>query len=141
MLAMLAPRRQFAQDDLRVRLLAVAVNPLAADTVLGPRGRVVVVGNVDMLQDRYVQQANNNIAFALNAVDWLAQDEGLASIRAKNRAPPLLAFSSSTVQDLVKNFNVIGVPLILIAIAVVHLLKRGRRARRQYKLAPVEVST
>ena len=52
------------------------------------RGPAVVVGSIDFATDRFVQLAPENLAFALNAVDWLAQDEELIAIRSKDRRPP-----------------------------------------------------
>jgi ABC-type uncharacterized transport system involved in gliding motility auxiliary subunit len=133
MMAMLAPQRRFRRDGLGVRLLGAAVNPLAVDDFDGPKGRVIVVGNSDLLQDRFVQGTASNLAFGLNAVDWLAQDEALISIRAKNRTPPALVFSSETKRDLVKYANVIGIPLLIIALAIMRLIKRRQLIRRQYR--------
>lgn len=140
MMAMLAPQRRFRRDGLGVRLLGAAVNPLAVDDFDGPRGRVIVVGNSDFLQDRFVQGTASNLAFGLNAVDWLAQDEALIGIRAKNRTPPALVFSSETKRDLVKYANIIGIPLLIIALAILRLLKRRQMIRRRYvRVAASEV--
>ena len=133
MMAMLAPQRNFRRDGLGVRLLSAAVNPLAVDEFDGPRGRIVVVGNSDLLQDRFVGGNPNNLAFGLNAVDWLAQDEALIGIRAKNRTPPALVFTSDTKRDLVKQINVIGVPLLLVLLAAVRLIKRRQRTQLHFE--------
>ena len=137
MMAMLAPQRQFRRDGLDVRLLGVAINPLAVDDVQGPRGRVVVVGNSDLLQDNFVRGNANNMAFGLNAVDWLAQEEALIGIRAKNRTPPTLAFSSDAKRDLVKHANVIGVPLALVILAVLRFVRRRRLTLQRYSRGSV----
>ncbi len=137
MLAMLAPQRQFRRDGLDVRLLGVAVNPLAVDDVQGPRGRVVVVGNSDLLQDNFVRGNPNNLAFGLNAVDWLAQEEALIGIRAKNRTPPALVFSSDAKRDFVKHANVIGVPLALVILAVLRFVRRRRLTLQRYSRASI----
>jgi ABC-type uncharacterized transport system involved in gliding motility auxiliary subunit len=141
MMAMLTPRRRFPRDGLGVRLLGAAVNPLAVDDFDGPQGRVVVVGNSDLLQDRFAQGSAGNLAFGLNAVDWLAQDETLVSIRAKNRTPPTLVFSSETKRDLVKYANVVGIPLLIVALAMLRLVKRRKLIRQQYsRVAAGEVA-
>jgi ABC-type uncharacterized transport system involved in gliding motility auxiliary subunit len=141
MMSMLQPRRQFSQQGLETRLMAVMVNPLAAEENAGPTGRVVVVGDTDVLQDRFLQGNLANLAFGLNVVDWLAQDESLIGIRAKNRAPPTLAFSSEAKQEFVKHLNMIGVPVLLILIGVLRMLKRRRQQQQQYqRLTPSEVA-
>ncbi len=141
LMSMLAPRRQFPRTGLGVRLLAVMVNPAAVDEFDGPSGRVVVVGNSDLLQDRFLQSNPTNLAFGLNAVDWLAQDDALIGIRAKTRTPPSLVFTSERTRDLVKHGNVIGVPVILVLLAVLRLVKRNQLTRRRYHRSSVsEVS-
>ncbi len=133
LMSMLAPRRQFPRTGLGVRLLAAMVNPAAVDEFDGPSGRVVVVGNSDLLQDRFLQSNPTNLAFGLNAVDWLAQDDALIGIRAKTRTPPSLVFTSETTRDIVKHGNVIGVPIILVLLAVLRLVKRNQLTRRPYQ--------
>ncbi len=137
LMSMLAPRRQFPRTGLGVRLLAAMVNPAAVDEFDGPSGRVVVVGNSDLLQDRFLQGNPTNLAFGLNAVDWLAQDDALIGIRAKTRTPPSLVFTSETTRDVVKHGNVIGVPVILVLLAVLRLVKRNQLTRRRYRRSSV----
>ena len=137
MMSMLAPRRQFSRQGLETRILAAMVNPLVGEESDGPTGRVVVVGNTDVLQDRFLQGNPTNLAFGLNVVDWLTQDESLIGIRAKNRAPPSLAFSSEAKQDFVKHANVIGVPVLLILLGVLRMLKRRRKTQQRYQRVTV----
>jgi ABC-type uncharacterized transport system involved in gliding motility auxiliary subunit len=134
---MLDPSRNFPQDSLRPRLIAALINPMAVDKPSGPTGRLAVVGSSMFLVDRFFQNNPDNLAFALNAVDWLAQDESLISIRAKNRNPPPLVFSSEAKSRFVKYANVVGVPLVLAIAAVLHMLSRRQRTRQQYaRLVP-----
>jgi ABC-type uncharacterized transport system involved in gliding motility auxiliary subunit len=132
MMSMLAPRRQFPSTGLEQRLLAVLVNPGAAEDAGETRGRIVVVGNTNLLRDNFFGSPGN-IAFVLNAVDWLAQDEALIGIRAKNRTPPSLVFSSEGLRDFVKHGNVVGVPILLVIFAVLRLIKRNQLTRRKYR--------
>ena len=129
---MVDPQRSWPQDSLGTQVLAVLVNPLAADSAVGLRGRLVVVGNGDFAADRYAQNAPAGVLFALNAVDWLAQDEALIQIRSKDRRPPPLVFESDATRDFVKYVNLVGVPLLLILFAAVHLWRRRLRARHSY---------
>lgn len=129
------PNQRFATDSLSPRLMAVQVNPLAADTAAGPKGRVVVFGSSDFASDRNIRNAPENLSAALNAVDWLAQDESLISIRAKDRTPPPLVFSSDVVRDGVKYGNLIGMPVVLIVFAGVRLWRRRQLARRPYRVS------
>ncbi len=127
----LDPTRNFRRDSLGVRLLAAMINPLTADSATDLKGRIIVVGNSDFANDRYSRNAPENVVFVQNAVDWLAQDEGLIAIRSKTRTPPQLVFSSDAKGEFVKYANIIGVPLLIIAAALSRLVKRRRvRARK-----------
>ncbi len=137
--AFLEPTQHFPTDSLSRRVMAVQVNGLAGDTAQGPKGRLVVVGSDDFAGDRNVQNAPENLRLALSAVDWLAQDTALIGIRAKDRTPPPLVFTSATLQNFVKYANVIGVPLVLIFWGGVRLWRRKRLAERPYGAEPAEL--
>ena len=130
--AFIAPQRDFPRDSLHAQLLAVQLDPAAADSGTASLGRAVVVGNGDFAADRNAQMAPEGLVFALNAVDWLAQDDALIRIRAKDRRPPPLVFESRATQDVVKWANVGGVPLLLVLYAAARLWRRRRRARHTY---------
>lgn len=149
--AFIAPQRNFATDSLAPRLLAVMVSPgptgvgaagassadsSSATPQASPtpplRGRVVVVGNHLFVADRFLESSAATQAFVLNAVDWLAQDDALIAIRAKDRTPPPLVFENATLRDVVKHANVIGVPALLIVVAFVWLWRRRERTKRVY---------
>ena len=54
-----------------------------------------------------------NLAYALNVVDWLAQDEALAQVRNKGmQSRPLEQVKEGTV-GLIKAANIVGLPLFL----------------------------
>ena len=130
--AFLQPTQQFPTDSLSRRVMGVQVNGLVGDTARGPGGRLVAVGSDDFAGARHVQNAPENLQLALGAVDWLAQDTALIGIRAKNRTPPPLVFTSATLEDFVKYANIIGVPLLLVAWGGVRLWRRKRLAERPY---------
>jgi len=138
--AMISPeRREYNQTNLAPRVVAAMINPLASsDSVpVGlPRGRVIVVGNSDFVNDQWVSNAPQNIAFVQNAVDWLSQDEALIGIRAKDRSPPSLLFEQDSVRDLVHYGNVAGVPFLLMLLGAFRLWRRRRRTRRTYQPLP-----
>src|SRR5256712_6820127 len=122
--AFLTPAREFPRDSLARRLLAVQVNPLARDTAPPLRGRLVVVGSADFASDRYAGNSPENVVFALNAVDWLAQDDAPIAIRSENRAPPPLLLTSGTKRDAVKYGHPIGIPVLLVAAGAARLWPR-----------------
>ena len=128
-------------DDFQTLTLAVAVDPAAADDSGPPAegegsargGRMIVIGDVDFLQEQFLQANPQNLVFALNAVDWLAQDEALIGIRSKLRTPPVLAFTSEFQSLALKWGNLVGVPLLFIALGVYRVTGRRRRAEARWK--------
>jgi ABC-type uncharacterized transport system involved in gliding motility auxiliary subunit len=129
---LLDPQQQFPTDSLAPRLLGVVVNPLAAGDSTRVRGRVVVVGNDEFAGDRHARSAPENVALALNAVDWLAQDEALISIRAKDRRPPALVMSEGR-RNAVRYANVVGIPVLVALAGLVRLVERRRAMRRVWE--------
>ena len=139
------PDAQFSQDDLGVRVVAAAVGPeLAAEADEGgaapssassgsPPSRIVVVGDVDFLNDSFVGASPQNLFFAANAVDWLAQDEALISIRSKNRVPPPLIFPSDGLRASVRWGSLLGVPFLLVLLGLIRVGGRRRRAERRWR--------
>lgn len=129
-------------SELAPQVVAVAVEAGAAagsgDDGSGEAragGRLVVVGDADFLADRFVRGNTQNLAFAANAVDWLAQDESLIAIRSKNRMPPPLVFESGATQAAFKWGNLVGVPLLFVVWGAVRVLGRRRLAGRRWEEA------
>jgi ABC-type uncharacterized transport system involved in gliding motility auxiliary subunit len=127
----LDPQREFPQDSLTPRVLAVLVNAGAVGDTTVPRGRLIVVGNDDFASDRHVRSAPENGVFVLNAVDWLAQDEALIAIRSKDRRPPPLALSEGK-RSTVKYGNLVGVPVLVALFGLGRLVQRRRLMRKTY---------
>lgn len=126
-------------DQLAPRVTAVAVDPAAAaeaeepSTGASARGRMVVVADADFASGQFLQGNPQNLAFLANAVDWLAQDESLIRIRAKDRTPPALVFTSDLSRDLLKWGNLAGVPILFALVGVVRVTGRRRRAETRWK--------
>ncbi|MDE2804416.1 MAG: Gldg family protein [Gemmatimonadota bacterium] len=105
-----------------------------ANQFAGPRpgGRIIAVGDGDFLEDRFVQSNSQNLVFAANAVDWLAQDEALIGIRSKDRTPPTLAFESEAGKNALKWGSLIGVPVLFILFGFLRVNGRTTRAERRW---------
>jgi ABC-type uncharacterized transport system involved in gliding motility auxiliary subunit len=125
--AFLDPGQQFSTAGLATRVVAAQLTPEQSSA------RLIVVGNSMLASDEMLQRNPENLAFVLNAVDWLAQDEALIAIRSKDRRPPPLVFSSDAVKQGVKYANLTGVPLLLAVAGLVHLARRRRLAQRPYR--------
>jgi hypothetical protein len=128
---LLDPQQRFPTDGLAPRLLGVLVNPLAARDSAPVPGRVVVVGNDDFAADRHARSAPENLALVLNAVDWLAQDEALIAIRAKDRRPPALVMGEGR-RNTVRYANVVGIPALVALGGLLRLVGRRRTMRRSW---------
>ncbi len=122
-------------DNLQTLTFAVAVDAVAAageEAEGGGAGRMIVVGDVDFLQEQFVRSNPQNLLFAANAIDWLAQDEALISIRSKTRTPPLMAFTSEFQRTALKWGNLVGVPLLFVVGGTGRVTRRRRRAERRW---------
>jgi len=92
-------------------------------------GRIIVVGDVDFLEESFVQVSPDNLIFAENAIDWLAQDEALIAIRSKTRTPPPMIFTSDFQKASLRWGNLIGVPLLVVILGILKVTGRKRRAK------------
>ena len=133
--AMIDPNQDYPTTGLGTRVLAVQVTPKADPKSPKPAAapRIVVVGNGIFASDDFLQRSPENLVFALNAVDWLAQDESLIAIRAKDRRPPPLLFKSAGLRDTVKYLNVAGMPVFLALFGVLRLIRRRQRTTLPYR--------
>jgi ABC-2 type transport system permease protein len=125
-------------NELGVRTLAVVGDPDAAGggggrEGGGTAGRVVAVGDGNFLEDQFVRANPQNLIFAANAVDWLAQDDALIRIRSKNRAPPALVFESDFRKNALKWGSLIGIPLLFALGGALRVAGRPARARRRWQ--------
>lgn len=104
-------------------------------------GRILVAGSGQMVIDPVVnilqrlhgaRDRSANLAFAINTVDWLTANQGLIAVRGKGVENPRLNIEKDSTRNLLKYGNIIGWPLLVIAIG---LARWGLRSRRH---APVK---
>jgi ABC-2 type transport system permease protein len=126
-------------DSTAPEIVAVAIDPElhtsgsdGANGGAGP-GRMVVVANAMFLEDQFVNASPQNVLFAANAVDWLAQSDALIRIRSKNRAPPALTFASAFSSKALKWGNLVGIPILLALFGLLRIGGRSRRAIRRWE--------
>ena len=126
-------RRLIDANQLRRRPAAAALLPRSGDEASSAGGgRIVLVGDADLVTNRFIARSRENLVFARNAVDWLAADESLIGIRAKRRAPPSLLYDSTTERSAAKYGALAGVPLLFVLLGLWRLLRRRRLARRTW---------
>ena len=136
----IAPDMQTYADeaDLGVEVVAAAVDfSIPAEGSDGKNGlegggRMVVVADVDFLDAQFVRSSRQNLLFAANSVDWLAQDEALISIRSKDRTPPPLVLESDFAKNALKWGNLAGIPLFFCLAGALRVTGRRARAQRRW---------
>ncbi|MDP6421249.1 MAG: hypothetical protein FI709_02025 [SAR202 cluster bacterium] len=121
--------QQVSESNLVQSLMGVAI---AAKDANDAGFRLVVVGNSLWLSDPVTQRAPQNLALGLNLVDWLAQEDALAAVRSKVVTERDLLFegiwwfSRDTHEAIARWANVVGVPLVLIAIGLFRSARRRK---------------
>ena len=116
------------------QLLAVGVTGSATNgTEENGNFRMVVVGDSEWITDSVASRAQENIVLALNWIDWMAQEESLASIRSKVVTSRDLLFTSSAHKNAVQYVNVAGVPVLLVLLGAVRFLRRRQFTQRRYE--------
>ena len=130
---------QVAEEQMAPRLLAVAVTGVRCppfrprcDPDLDKPFRLIVATDSDWISESMVHQYPQNLALGVNWLDWLTQEEALASIRAKGKAIRVLEFSSRTHTNIVQYGNVFGAPAIFVLVGLVRLILRRRQMGRTY---------
>ncbi len=120
---------EFGKHLLAVGLTGTATRPAAGESNF----RMVVVGDSDWITDSIASRTPENIVLALNWVDWLAQEESLASIRSKVVTSRDLLFTSSAHKNAVQYVNIVGVPVLLVLVGAVLFLRRRQLTLRRYE--------
>ncbi len=116
------------------QLMAVAVSGRANIAVdIESSYRIIVVGNSEWATDEISRGTEGNIVLALNWIDWLAQEDALASIRSKVVTARELSFTSDTHRDLVQYVNIAGVPVLLVLMGAFRFWRRRQFTLRRYE--------
>ncbi|MBI4723260.1 MAG: Gldg family protein [Candidatus Stahlbacteria bacterium] len=103
--------------------------PFNLATYIDKPSRMIVVGSARVVEGRYASAAN--IAFFLNTIDWLAQDEDLIAIRSKGVSERPLRPTSVGKKRAVKVINTL---LPSICLIVIGFVRWKRRAKRVYEI-------
>jgi hypothetical protein len=86
---------------------------------VGKVSKIVVVGDGDFLQDQLSGGNKDNFLLASNLVDWLADDIGLAAIRARDSGSKPLDEVSEGTKTWVKGVNLAIPPILVILFGIV----------------------
>ena len=94
--------------------------------------RMIVVGDSEWATENLVRQYPDQVSLAANYIDWLADEDELAAVRAKGATLRRLVFDSDTHRNLVQYGSIVGVPVLLIALGLLRYAMRRRGQRRVY---------
>ena len=98
--------------------------------IAGKPSKIVIMGDGDFLQDQLSGGNRDNFNFASNLVDWLADDIGLASIRARDTGSKPLDEVGEGTKTIVKTVNLAAPPLLVVLAGVVRWRMRITRRKR-----------
>lgn len=95
-------------------------------------GKIFVIGSSTLLMDNILDAEGRsaNAAFLLNLVDTLSNREDYARMRSKGQTYSPLSETSVAFRRLVKGFNIVGLPVIVIFVGIVVLLRSISRKKR-----------
>ncbi|MFP4377021.1 MAG: Gldg family protein [Spirochaetales bacterium] len=108
-------------------------------TYSGPErpGRLVVVSDAGVFWDPLIEStgSEHNVEFGLNALQWLTNDEELLELRTRGRRRVALDAIDdpqrvASIQSFAIAFNLVVVPVIVLAAGFVVLARRYRRSLR-----------
>jgi gliding-associated putative ABC transporter substrate-binding component GldG len=98
--------------------------------------KIAVAGDGDFMQDEYSGGNPDNFILASNLVDWLADDIGLAQIRARNSGDRPLDEVPDSTRNTLKGVNLAVPPLLVILVGIVRwrwrVAARKRMENRGY---------
>jgi ABC-type uncharacterized transport system involved in gliding motility auxiliary subunit/ABC-type transport system involved in cytochrome c biogenesis permease component len=94
--------------------------------------RLFVVGDAEFLDDSLVQQNQENLGFALSAINWVVGENILLGLRQKDIKPAAFAFPSKTVKEGVRYFTLALMVLSVAVFAIVYRQLHLRNLREKY---------
>lgn len=106
--------------------------PVGVVATVSPKGgkrqaRLVVLGDSDFVTNAYIDPSRSaNQDLFLNAVNWLAEQEDLISVRAKS-APSLPVVLAPSQQTIIFLVVVVGFPVAILAVGLGALWRRRWR--------------
>ena len=95
--------------------------------------RLIITGDADWISDgarSTVRNNGDNFLLSLNLVDWLAQEDNLASVRTKIVSERNLVFSSDRHRNIVRYVNTAGVPIAFVLLGLLRFTQRRSKGFR-----------
>lgn len=126
----IGPRERPSAENLQVR--PIAISAIRHRSNSRKITRFIVVGDSDFLTDRFVQNIPENMAFALEAISWLSQEESLAGIKIKQKRERRLFFENKTQMALIKYGNIFLAFIVPAGYGAYRLIRRRNMQRMKY---------
>ena len=129
-------------QDLNIRTLAYAITgtrcpPFKPNCREDPSYevkpfRLIVIADSEWITEPMVQSYPKHITLANNWINWLSQEDALASIRTKGLVLRPLVFDTVLHRNLVQYGNVILVPLLIAVMGIIRFFIRRRVMMKEY---------
>ena len=126
----LNPEQRFVSNNLSTKTMIVSIKRDKTETNNGIR--MITAGNSGFLSDNLLQDTPNNLAFGMEAISFLAQEDSLANIQLKQRTQPKLQFENNNQVTKVKYGNIAFIVLLPIGFGLYRLLKRRQLRKYTY---------
>lgn len=105
-----------------------------ADTVIakGRAGRIFLIGTSEILKNNLLDAAGEspNALFLMNLLDFLNNREDVAVMRGKLQRLNLMGEIKGGTKGLVKTFNIVGLPVLVVLAGILTWIKRRKRQKR-----------
>ncbi len=98
------------------------------DIIKEGKSRIIIVSDSDFATDEFIDSPGNG-QFVLNAIDWLAEDDSLITIRSKNVESRPIRDVTPTLQRAIRYTTVLLPPVLVVFTGVI--LWRIRKSRRE----------
>ncbi len=89
--------------------------------------RILVVGDSSLVMDTYANAGN--LVFAVNAIDWLAQEPEMIAIRNRGMRDRPISSLSPGVKNLLRHANTFGIPFVFVLLGFAWMQRRKSRLR------------
>jgi ABC-type uncharacterized transport system involved in gliding motility auxiliary subunit len=99
--------------------------PFTLGVCIEKPSRCVIIGNARFISPQFATPSN--LAFFMNTIDWLAEDEELISIRSKGVQDRPLRPVSVGIRRIIRWMNVLLPSLCLIGIGIIRWRKREKK--------------
>ncbi|MFH2057326.1 MAG: Gldg family protein [Pseudomonadota bacterium] len=106
----------------------------AKNTIIetGKPAKLFILASSQMIQDTIIdpEGRTSNSIFILNAIDHLNNEDKIATLRAKQQTLNPIEETSPSLRAIIKGFNIVGLPVLVILFGLGVLAKRTSRKKK-----------